>query len=133
MISLRRQGSWSRIAIATLGTSVLQLSLVGLAHAEEDSATETAAARTLAVDGLKLAQAGKCEEAIPKLERAEKLHHSAIVLSRLGECHVSEGKLVEGTEMLRKVGAAIRISRIGTAESARRFESAGLARLIRHG
>jgi len=103
MISLRRQGSWSRIAIATLGTSVLQLSLVGLAHAEEDSATETAAARTLAVDGLKLAQAGKCEEAIPKLERAEKLHHSAIVLSRLGECHVSEGKLVEGTEMLRKV------------------------------
>jgi hypothetical protein len=82
---------------------VLQLSLLGVAHAEEDSATETAAARTLAVDGLKLAQAGKCEEAIPKLERAEKLHHSAIVLSRLGECQVSEGKLVEGTEMLRKV------------------------------
>jgi hypothetical protein len=74
-----------------------------VANAEEDSATETAAARTLAVDGLKLAQAGKCGEAIPKLERAEKLRHSAIVLSRLGECHVSEGKLVEGTEMLRKV------------------------------
>jgi hypothetical protein len=82
---------------------MLQLSLSGVARAEEDSATETAAARTLAVDGLKLAQAGKCEEAIPKLERAEKLHHSAIVLSRLGECQVSEGKLVAGTEMLRKV------------------------------
>jgi len=76
---------------------------LGVANAEEDSATEIAAARTLAVDGLKLAQAGKCEEAIPKLDRAEKLHHSAIVLSRLGECQVSEGKLVEGTEMLRKV------------------------------
>jgi len=82
---------------------MLQLSLLGVANAEEDSATEIAAARSLAVDGLKLAQAGKCEEAIPKLERSEKLHHSAIVLSRLGECQVSEGKLVEGTEMLRKV------------------------------
>ncbi len=103
MTSRRQHPSWSRITIAALGTGVLQLSLMGVANAEEDSATETAAARTLAVDGLKLAQAGKCEEAIPKLERAEKLHHSAIVLSRLGECQVSQGKLVEGTEMLRKV------------------------------
>jgi hypothetical protein len=102
MTSRRQHPSWSRIALA-LGTGVLQLSLLGVANAEEDSATETAAARTLAVDGLKLAQAGKCEEAIPKLERAEKLHHSAIVLSRLGECQVNQGKLVEGTEMLRKV------------------------------
>ncbi|MEI9949922.1 MAG: hypothetical protein WDO74_13320 [Pseudomonadota bacterium] len=103
MTALRRHSSWSRITIAALGTGLLQLSLLGVANAEEDSATEIAAARTLAVDGLKLAQAGKCEEAIPKLERSEKLHHSAIVLSRLGECQVSEGKLVEGTEMLRKV------------------------------
>jgi hypothetical protein len=103
MSSRRQHPSWSRITIAALGTGALQLSLLGVAKAEEDSATETAAARTLAVDGLKLAQAGKCAEAIPKLERAEKLHHSAIVLSRLGECQVSEGKLVEGTEMLRKV------------------------------
>jgi hypothetical protein len=81
----------------------VQFGLISNAQAEEDSAAETAAARTLAVDGLKLAQAGKCDEAIPKLDRAEKLHHSAIVLSRLGECEVSQGKLVEGTEMLRKV------------------------------
>lgn len=103
MTSRRQLRSWSRITIAALGSGVLQLSLLGIANAEEDSATEIAAARTLAVDGLKLAQAGKCDEAIPKLERSEKLHHSAIVLSRLGECKVSEGKLVEGTEMLRKV------------------------------
>ena len=99
----RHHPTWSWITAAVLGSSALQLGLVGVAKAEEDSATETAAARTLAVDGLKLAQAGKCDEAIPKLERAEKLHHSAIVLSRLGECQVSAGKLVEGTEMLRKV------------------------------
>lgn len=79
-----------------------QLSTSGV-RAEDASAAETAAARALAVDGLKLAQAGNCTEAAPKLERAEKLYHSAVVASRLGECYVSMGKLVEGTEILRKV------------------------------
>lgn len=73
------------------------------AAAEDASATETAAARSLAVDGLKLAQAGNCAEATSKLERAEKLYHSAVVASRLGECYVDLGRLVEGTEILRKV------------------------------
>ncbi|HEY6078943.1 MAG TPA: carboxypeptidase-like regulatory domain-containing protein [Polyangiaceae bacterium] len=73
-----------------------------LAHAQEASASETAAARSLAIEGLKLAQSGNCTEAAPKLERAEKLYHSAIVASRLGECYVSLGRLVEGTEILRK-------------------------------
>jgi hypothetical protein len=73
------------------------------ARAEDASAAETAAARSLAVDGLKLAQANNCAEAVPKLERAEKLYHSAVVASRLGECYVSVGRLVEGTEVLRKV------------------------------
>lgn len=73
------------------------------ARAEDASATETAAARSLAVEGLKLAQANNCAEAVPKLERAEKLYHSAVVASRLGECYVSVGRLVEGTEILRKV------------------------------
>jgi len=72
-------------------------------RAEDASATETAAARALAVEGLKLAQANNCTEALPKLERAEKLYHSAVVASRLGECYVSVGRLVEGTEILRKV------------------------------
>jgi len=102
-MTLRRYHSWSWITALALGSGAAQFGLLSTAQAEEDSAAETAAARTLAVDGLKLAQANKCDEAIPKLERAEKLHHSAIVLSRLGECEVSEGKLVEGTEMLRKV------------------------------
>jgi len=73
-----------------------------LAHAEDASAAETAAARALAVDGLKLAQANNCAEAVPKLERAEKLYHSAVVSIRLGECYVTVGRLVEGTELLRK-------------------------------
>ena len=86
--------------------SALVLALSGVApaaRAEEDpSAAETAAARALAVDGLKLAKAGQCREAVDKLERAEKLRHSPIVLARLGECYVNIGKLVQGTEALRK-------------------------------
>ncbi len=74
-----------------------------VAFAEEASATETAAARSLAIEGLKLAQSGNCVDATPKLERAEKLYHSAVVAGRLGECYVSLGRLVEGTEILRKM------------------------------
>jgi hypothetical protein len=73
------------------------------AWAAEDDATETAAARSLAVEGIKLADAGKCADAIEKLARAEKLHHAPIPLSRLGECQIAQGKLVDGTENLRKV------------------------------
>jgi hypothetical protein len=72
-------------------------------RAEDASATETAAARALAVEGLRLAQANNCAEALPKLERAEKLYHSSVVAGRLGECYVSVGRLVEGTEVLRKM------------------------------
>jgi hypothetical protein len=57
----------------------------------------------MAVDGVKLAQAGKCDEAVDKLDRAEKLRHAPIVLANLGECRVLQGHLVEGTEMLRRV------------------------------
>jgi hypothetical protein len=74
-----------------------------VARAEDASAAETGAARSLAVDGLKLAQANNCADAVPKLERAEKLYHSAVVASRLGECDINIGRLVEGTEILRKV------------------------------
>jgi hypothetical protein len=99
----RHRRSWSLVACVAISGGMAQFAMQRSLRAEEDSATETAAARALAVEGLKLAQAGKCDEAAPKLEHAEKLHHSAIVLSRLGECNVSLGKLVEGTEQLRKV------------------------------
>ncbi len=83
---------------------VMNTALPRVANAEEDpSAQETAAARALAVDGLKLAKAGQCREAVDKLERAEKIRHSAMVLAKLGECYVSTGKLVQGTEALRKM------------------------------
>jgi len=73
---------------------------------EPDAAAEaavTATARTLAIEGVKLAQSERCPEAIEKLERAEKLHHAAIVLTRLGECYIRTGRLLAGVESLRAV------------------------------
>src|SRR3954471_20181115 len=69
----------------------------------DDSAENTAAARTLGVEGVQLADAGKCPEAIEKLTRAEALHHAPTILGRLGECQVNVGDVVEGTETLNRV------------------------------
>ena len=69
----------------------------------EPTAADTAAARELAIEGLKLAEAGHCAQAIDKLFRAEKLRHSPIVLGRLGECQIEEGKVVDGTEDLQRL------------------------------
>ncbi|HEX6273457.1 MAG TPA: PEGA domain-containing protein [Polyangiaceae bacterium] len=75
-----------------------------VAHAADDAgASETAAARALAVDGVKLALADDCEGALDKLDRAQKLKPSPIVLRHLGECQVKLGRWVEGSESLRKL------------------------------
>ncbi|HET9952928.1 MAG TPA: hypothetical protein VFQ61_00415 [Polyangiaceae bacterium] len=66
-------------------------------------AEHVAAARALGVRGIKLADQGKCEEAIESLERAEALYHAPTILGRLGECQVLVGKIVLGTENLYRV------------------------------
>lgn len=68
-----------------------------------DEAENTAAARALGIQGVQLADAGKCPEAIEKLQRAEALHHAPTILGRLGECQVAVGQLVVGTENLNSV------------------------------
>lgn len=73
------------------------------AWAEEPSAADTAAARDLAIEGMKLADADHCAQAIDKLVRAEKLRHSPIVLGRLGECRIQVGKVVDGIEDLQRL------------------------------
>ena len=96
--------SWRQL---TAGIAVISLTAAfppSLAKAQDEaSSSDIAAARELAVEGLKLADAGHCAQAIDKLARAEKLRHSPIVLDRLGECQIEAGKIVEGTEDLRKV------------------------------
>lgn len=74
------------------------------ASAQEDaSAADMGAARALGQEGVKLADAGNCQEAVDKLGRAEKIFHAPTTLARLGECQVQLGKLVEGTENLNRV------------------------------
>ena len=82
--------------------AALVATLASTSHADE-SAENTAAARTLGIDGVQLADAGKCPEAIEKLTRAEALHHAPTILGRLGECQVNVGQVVEGTENLNSV------------------------------
>jgi hypothetical protein len=99
----RKRQTWPR-CVWPLAALCAPLLAAGSSAAQDDAdAAETAAARALAVDGIKLADAGRCDEAIDKLAKAEKLHHAPVVLGRLGECQVLQGKLVEGTENLRKV------------------------------
>lgn len=105
----RHQNLGGRLHVAQLSL-VLALSLPGLARgqalAEQDPAQDaevTAAARSLAVEGVKLARAGHCAQALDKLERAEALHHSSIVLAELGECYLRLGKVVKASEALRSV------------------------------
>jgi hypothetical protein len=94
-----------RIELRT-GAVVASLLLCGVvaspARAQSDSES-IAAARALGIEGFKLAEAGNCVEAEDKLTKAEKLHHAVTTQVRLGECQISRGKLVEGTENLQKV------------------------------
>jgi hypothetical protein len=88
--------------IATSALVLATLTAAASVHAQqaEDPAV-LATARGVAVEGMKLARAGRCAEAIDKLERAEQLHHSPVVLGQLAACHIEQGRLIQGTEMLR--------------------------------
>lgn len=90
-----------------LGTLALLFGLVatttGRANAQDQQAENVAAARSLGVQGVQLADAGKCPEAIEKLSRAESLYHAPTILGRLGECQVTVGQIVLGTENLNRV------------------------------
>lgn len=98
--SLASRASWSgarAVAMCALLVSTLSPS------ARADEAADTAAARVLGVDGVLLADDGRCAQAIDKLERAEALHHAPTTAERLGECTIEVGKLVAGTELLQRV------------------------------
>jgi len=71
--------------------------------ARADEAADVAMARTLGIEGFVLADGGNCKDAIPKLEKAEKLHHAPTTATRLGECEIDRGLLVAGTERLQRV------------------------------
>ena len=69
------------------------------AQTDADKAT----ARTLAEEGIELKQAGKYEEALDKLTRAQQIFDAPTHLLLIAECQVSLGKLVEGAETYRRL------------------------------
>jgi hypothetical protein len=73
------------------------------ASAQTASPEDVATARSLGTEGTRLADTGDCKAAIPKLDAAEKLYHAPTTLDRLGECQISVGQLVAGTESLNRV------------------------------
>lgn len=77
--------------------------LAGSAAGQNASPEDLASARALGTEGVRLADTGDCAGAIPKLSAAEKLYHAPTTLERLGECEISVGKLVSGTERLNQV------------------------------
>lgn len=96
-------GRLSRALALVAGAALVAPSAFAQPAPGSTSAAELATARSLGVEGVKLADAGNCTEAISRLERAERLHHAQTTLGRLGECHVQLGQLVVGTEMLQRV------------------------------
>jgi hypothetical protein len=100
----RRVGARQRF-ISLLLVSTLTSALVSPAALaqEQPQAENVAAARSLGLQGIKLADAGDCKGAIEKLSRAEALYHAPSILGRLGECQVNVGQVVAGTENLNRV------------------------------
>lgn len=92
-------------ALALGLASTLSISLVapGVLAQDQPQAENVAAARSLGLQGIKLADAGDCRGAIEKLSRAESLYHAPTILGRLGECQVQIGQIVLGTENLNRV------------------------------
>lgn len=86
----------------TISRTIL-LATFAASAARADEAADTATARALGTEGFLLADAGKCDEAIEKLSRAERLHHAPTTATRLAECEIQTGKLVAGTERLQRV------------------------------
>jgi len=96
-----RRGLAFTLRSALAGAALVTLS--PFAHAQGQQAENVAAARSLGIQGVQLADQGKCPEAIEKLSRAESLYHAPTILGRLGECQVAVGQIVLGTENLNRV------------------------------
>lgn len=101
---LGRVGRGQRVASLLLVSMLTSTLVAPAAFAQEQPPAENvAAARSLGLQGIQLADSGDCKGAIEKLSRAEALYHAPSILGRLGECQVKVGQIVTGTENLNRV------------------------------
>jgi hypothetical protein len=99
-----RVGKPQRVVSLLLVSMLTSTFVTPAAFAQQQPPAENvAAARSLGLQGIKLADAGDCKSAIEKLSRAEALYHAPSILGRLGECQVAVGQVVTGTENLNRV------------------------------
>jgi len=102
--SARSVSARRRFVAAFLVSSLTTSFIAPAAWAQDQPQAENiAAARSLGMQGIKMADAGDCRGAIEKLSRAESLYHAPSILGRLGECQVQVGQVVAGTENLNRV------------------------------
>lgn len=123
---LRRE--FARVQRSSLAL-LLAFGLSGVAPhslAAAPTADEKAAARELALTGMDLKDKGDCPAALEKLERAEQLYHAPSILTAIGECQIALGRLVEGTENLKKVS----LEHIDPKASSTFFEAQNRARKL---
>jgi hypothetical protein len=64
---------------------------------------QKASARILGTEGVRLAMAGDCRNALDKLSRAEALVHAPTTAVPLAQCEIQLGKVVAGTEILNRL------------------------------
>jgi hypothetical protein len=92
------------VSMCPRGTTILLAFMLGVSSpCFGQGAADIQMVRTLGTEGLRLAESGDCTAAVEKLARAEQLHHAPTTLERLGECQITLGRYVEGTENLRSV------------------------------
>lgn len=101
-------GTWTSRRGAVVLRLVVGVSVAGgvLTSSESvlaQSAADKATARKLAVEGIKLYEAGKHAEALDKLQRAQALYDAPVHLIYIARAQVKLGQLVDGAESYRKL------------------------------
>lgn len=99
-----RSSCGGRLTLLRLAAAGALIACQSSALAEpEPSNSELAAARTLGIEGVKLASSGQCSEAVRLLERAAELYAAPTILLPLARCQISMGRLVDGVAVLKRI------------------------------
>jgi hypothetical protein len=93
----------SRHALTTLTIAIATTTRVAFADPNNPTDNDKAAARPLAMEGLRAAQTGNCREAVDKLTRSESLVHAPTTAVPLAQCEIQLGKVIAGTELLNRI------------------------------
>ncbi len=99
-----RPSSRAALAVLLIASSAASFARVARADSPGGATDEQkASARLLGTEGVRLAMAGDCRNAVDKLSRAEALVHAPTTAVPLAQCQIQLGKIVAGTEILNRL------------------------------